>query len=120
MTLDTHLNKFNASLTNITKSVATIQKSIKDDLELTKKILQASETCQQNLTQFTELVTMLKSSNIQGLSSSVDSIKSSLILLEKHMADWAKSSNSMAWKLGPRMTALETSQASLEAKVTTL
>ena len=36
------------------------------------------------------------------------------------MAAWAKSSNSLAWNLGPRMSAIESSQASLDAKVSTI
>ena len=36
------------------------------------------------------------------------------------MAAWAKSSNSLAWNLGPRMSAIESSQASLDDKVSTI
>jgi archaellum component FlaC len=45
-TLDSHLNKFNATLGQITKSVATIQESVNDDLELNRKLLQAAQTYQ--------------------------------------------------------------------------
>ena len=48
------------------------------------------------------------------------SISSSLSLMEKNLGAWAKSSNSLAWNLGPRMSAIESTQASLDAKVSTL
>ena len=119
-TLDSHLSKFNDTLGQITKSVASIQESVKDDPELNKKILQAAQTYQQNSAQFTELVNILQSANLQGLQSSVASISSSLSLMEKNLGAWAKSSNSLAWNLGPRMSAIESTQASLDAKVSTL
>ena len=40
--------------------------------------------------------------------------------MEKNLAALAKSSNSLAWNLGPRMSAIESSQASLDAKVSTI
>ncbi|GKC58715.1 hypothetical protein Tco_1086313, partial [Tanacetum coccineum] len=39
---------------------------------------------------------------------------------DKHLADWVKSSTSLAWNLGPRLTAIENSQAAIRTKVSSL
>ncbi|GJZ59407.1 hypothetical protein Tco_0615223 [Tanacetum coccineum] len=39
---------------------------------------------------------------------------------DKHLVEWAKSSTSIAWNLGPRMTAIEKSQAAIRTEVSLL
>ncbi|GKE33859.1 hypothetical protein Tco_1453181, partial [Tanacetum coccineum] len=41
--------------------------------------------------------------------SSVESLQANALSQEKHLAEWAKSSTSMAWNLGLRLTAIENS-----------
>ncbi|GJY81265.1 hypothetical protein Tco_0494016 [Tanacetum coccineum] len=44
-----------------------------------------------------------------GLKSLVESLQVNALIQEKHLAEWAKSSTSMAWNLGLRLTAIENS-----------
>ena len=112
----TRLNDFTTLLQKMEKSIATIQDAVKDDPELTKKLLQASETYLLNSGHLTELLSLLRASKINEINSSITSIRDSVSTLPTSSAEMAKSSTSLAWTLGSRMSALESSQASLEAK----
>ena len=94
-----------------------VQESVKDDPETTKKILQAAEIYQVNSGNLTELLNLLRSSNITSLSSSVESCQTSITALQKDVTDQAASATNVAWTLGSRLTALEGTQATIEAKV---
>lgn len=115
-----HLNQFLESLNKLNTGVQSIQESVKDDPELTRKFLQASETYQLNSVHLTELLNLMNSSNLQALSTSVESVKTSLVALDQSVAAQSQKSASMAWSFGSRMTAMENAQASLEAKVSTI
>ncbi|GJY54790.1 hypothetical protein Tco_0446454 [Tanacetum coccineum] len=52
--------------------------------------------------------------------SLVESLQATALSQDKHLAEWAKSSTSMAWSLGPRMTAIENSQAKIINEVSSL
>ncbi|GJW63460.1 hypothetical protein Tco_0115344 [Tanacetum coccineum] len=52
--------------------------------------------------------------------SSVEFIQATALKQEEHLALWAKSSTFMAWNLGPRMTAIESSQAEIKNEVSSL
>lgn len=115
-----HLNKFLESLNKLNTGVQSIQESVKDDPELTKKLLQASETYQLNSVHLTELLNLMKTFNLQGLSNSVEAFKTSLAALDLLVADQSQNSASLAWSFGSRLTAMENAHASLEAKVSTI
>ena len=103
------LNQFLESLNKLNTGVQSVQESVKDDPELTRKLLQASETYQVNSVTLTELLGLLKGSNVQGLSSTVESLKSSFTTLEESVAAQSQKSTSLAWTMGSRMTALKLS-----------
>ena len=111
------INLFLESLKELTSGVKSVQESVKDDPELNKKLLQASETYQVNTVALTELLGLIKGSNVQNLSSTVESLKSSFTKLEESMTAQSQKSTSLAWTVGSRMTALESSQAALDSKV---
>lgn len=75
------LNQFLESLNKLNTGVQSVQESVKDDPELTRKLLQAFETYQVNSATLTELLGLLKGSNVQNLSSTVESLKSSFTKL---------------------------------------
>ena len=113
----TRLNQFLITLNQLNVGVQSVQESVKDDPELTKKLLQASETYQVNSVALTELLDLLKGSNVQGLTTTVESLKSSFIKMETSVAAQSQWSTSLAWTIGSKMTALENSQAALDSKV---
>lgn len=111
------INLFLESLKELTTGVKSVQESVKDDPELNRKLLQASETHQVNTVALTELLGLIKGSNVQNLSSTVESLKSSFTKLEESVTTQSQKSTSLAWTMGTRMTALESSQAALDSKV---
>lgn len=84
--LVSYLKQFIESLNKLNAEVKSVQESIKDDPELTRKFLQASETYQHNSVNLTELLNLIKSSNLQSLSTTIESVKSSLTALEQSVA----------------------------------
>jgi hypothetical protein len=112
-----HINQFLESLKELATGVKSVQESVKDDPELNKKLLQASKNYQVNAVAITELLGLIKGSNVQNLSSTVESLKSSFTQLEASVTAQSLKSTSLAWTMGSRMTALESSQATLDSKV---
>ncbi|GKC76959.1 hypothetical protein Tco_1127733 [Tanacetum coccineum] len=52
--------------------------------------------------------------------SLVESLQADALRQDEHLASWAKSSNSLAWNLGPRMTAVESSQDVIRSDISSL
>ena len=102
------------------QGLKSVQDSVKDDPELTRKLLQASETYQLNSVNLSELLNLMKASNLQALSTTVESVQSSPTALQQSVAAQSQASTSMAWNFGSRMSPIEGAQASLEAKVSTI
>nr|GEW20325.1 protein kinase superfamily protein [Tanacetum cinerariifolium] len=50
----------------------------------------------------------------------MESLQATALTQEEHLASWTKSSTSMAWNLGPRMTAVESSQDKIEFEISSL
>nr|GEU85338.1 hypothetical protein [Tanacetum cinerariifolium] len=80
------------ALNGVTKTLKVIQEVVKEDPILNKK----------------------------GLKSLVESLQATALNQEKHSANWAKSLTFMAWNLGPRITAVEISQAKIRTDVSSL
>ncbi|GJW71784.1 hypothetical protein Tco_0128701 [Tanacetum coccineum] len=78
------------ALTEVTETLKVMRDAIKDDPTLNKKVIEATEAYTKNLTALTELLTL------------------------------AKLSTFMAWKLSPRMTVVESSQAEIRYKLSSL
>ncbi|GJR83073.1 hypothetical protein Tco_0153858 [Tanacetum coccineum] len=66
------------------------------------------------------MLTLIKNFDFLGLKSSTESLQATALSQDKHLADWAKSSTSLAWNLGPRMTAIDNSQAAIRTEVSSL
>nr|GEX18942.1 hypothetical protein [Tanacetum cinerariifolium] len=82
----------------------------KDDPALTKKVIEDTKAYTKNSSTLTELLSLVKNFDFQGLKSSVESLQAAALRQDEHLASWAKSSNSLAWNLGPRMTTLTEEQ----------
>ncbi|GJZ64436.1 hypothetical protein Tco_0620857 [Tanacetum coccineum] len=54
------------------------------------------------------------------LNKKVLRLQTTALTQKEHLASWAKSLTSMAWNLGPRMTAAESSQAEIKSKISSL
>ncbi|GJV47429.1 hypothetical protein Tco_1437641 [Tanacetum coccineum] len=108
------------ALNEVTKALKAIQDVVKEDHVLNKKVLEATKAYTQNSTHVTKLLTLIKNFDFQGLKSSVESLQAIALTQEEHLASWEKSSTSMAWNLGPRMTVVESSQGEIRSKISSL
>ncbi|GJR33239.1 hypothetical protein Tco_1109471 [Tanacetum coccineum] len=79
----------------ITKLLKDIKNVVKDDPVLNKKVIEATMVYTKNSSSLTELLNL-------------------------HLASWAKSSNSLAWNLGLKMTAVKSSQAEIKSDISSL
>nr|GEV18203.1 hypothetical protein [Tanacetum cinerariifolium] len=68
----------------------------------------------------TKLLSLIKNFDFQGLESSVESLQAAALRQDEYFASWAKSSNSMSWNLGPKMTVVESSQAVIRSDISSL
>nr|GEU78124.1 hypothetical protein [Tanacetum cinerariifolium] len=91
-----------------------------DDPALNMKFIEATKAYTKNSTSLHYLLTLIKNFYFQGLKYSVDSLQATMISQDKHLAAWAKSSTSMAWNLGPRLTAIGSSQAEIRLEISSL
>ncbi|GJV95199.1 hypothetical protein Tco_1546776 [Tanacetum coccineum] len=97
-----------------------IQDAVKEDHALNKKVIEATKAYTKNSTNLTKLLSLIKSFDFQGLKSLVESLQASALRQDEHLAEWAKSSTSMAWNLGPRLTSIESTQVTLRSKISSL
>ncbi|GJX10150.1 hypothetical protein Tco_0200009 [Tanacetum coccineum] len=58
-----------------------------------------------NLVNLTKLLSLVKGFDFLELKPAVESLQAATLRRDEHLATWAKSSTSMAWSLGLRMTA---------------
>ncbi|GKA02591.1 hypothetical protein Tco_0675372 [Tanacetum coccineum] len=118
----TSTNKTNLlkALTEVTETLKVIKDAVKDDPTLNKKVIEATEDYTKNSTTLTELLTLVKNFNFQGLKSLVEFLHATALKQEEHLSSWVKSSISMAWNLGPRMTAVESSKAEIRFELSSL
>ncbi|GJX13759.1 hypothetical protein Tco_0205517 [Tanacetum coccineum] len=99
-----------------------------DHKEQTNKLVQATmNSVDKNHTERGDLTETLK--NVQeavkddptlNKKSLVKSLHATALSQEKYLAEWAKSLTSMAWNLGPRMIAIEWSQAAIRTEISSL
>ncbi|GKE74105.1 hypothetical protein Tco_1536146 [Tanacetum coccineum] len=76
-------------------SYVDLKNAVKEDPALNKKVLEATK-------------------------SSVESLQAIALRQDDHLATWAKSSTSMAWNLGPRLTSIESTQFALKCEISSL
>ncbi|GJR03614.1 hypothetical protein Tco_0526598 [Tanacetum coccineum] len=96
------------------------KEAVKEDPALNKKVLEATEDYTVNSNNITELLSLAKTFDFVGLESLVKTVKAALDAQNDHLETWAKSSTSMAWNLGPRLTAIESSQAKIRSEISSL
>nr|GEU30165.1 hypothetical protein [Tanacetum cinerariifolium] len=94
--------------------------AVQDDPTLNKKVIKATKAYTKNLTALTKLLTLVRNFDLQGLKSLVEFLHATALRQEEHLALWAKSSTSMAWNLGPRMTAIESYFAKIKSEISSL
>nr|GEY93086.1 hypothetical protein [Tanacetum cinerariifolium] len=73
-----------------TEALKAVQDVVKEDLVLNKKVLEAIEAHTMNSTHLTELLTLIKNLNFQGLKYLVESLQATTLTQEEHLASWAK------------------------------
>ncbi|GKE29658.1 hypothetical protein Tco_1445042 [Tanacetum coccineum] len=108
------------ALNGVTETLKVVHEAVKDDPALNRKVIKATEAYTKNSTSLSELLTLIKNFDFQGLKSSVESLQATAISQDQHLSAWAKSSTSMAWNLGTRLTAIEISQAKIRAETSSL
>nr|GEU56783.1 hypothetical protein [Tanacetum cinerariifolium] len=86
--------------------------SVKEDPALNKKVLEAIEAYIENSSNITF--------DLSRLKSLVETIKAALDAQNDHLETWAKSSTSMDWNLGHRLTVIESSQTEIRSKISSL
>ncbi|GJR80542.1 hypothetical protein Tco_0151327 [Tanacetum coccineum] len=79
-----------------------------------------TEAYTKNLTNLTELLTLVKNFDFPGLKTTIDSLKADVTTQNDHLAKWAESSASMAWSVGPRMTRIENTQGNIKSDLASL
>ncbi|GJY42322.1 hypothetical protein Tco_0429592 [Tanacetum coccineum] len=84
---------------------------------LHKKVIEAIEAYTKNSN---DLLTLIKNFDFQGLKSSVASLQATATSQDKHLAELVKSSTSIAWNIGSKMTAIELSQAIIKTEFSSL
>ncbi|GJW00692.1 hypothetical protein Tco_1555943 [Tanacetum coccineum] len=63
---------------------------------------------------------VVKNFDFQGLKSSTESLQADALRQDEYLASWSKSSNSLAWNLGPRIIVVESSQAVIRYDISSL
>ncbi|GKE66258.1 hypothetical protein Tco_1520419 [Tanacetum coccineum] len=91
-----HTSLTNTSMRAILTNLKEVQDVVKEDPALNKKVIEATEAYTKNSTNLTELLSLIKNFDFQGLKSSVESLQASALRQDEHLTAWAKSSNLMA------------------------
>ncbi|GKA97630.1 hypothetical protein Tco_0825524 [Tanacetum coccineum] len=78
------------ALNGVIETLKAIQDVIKEDHALNKKVIEATKAYTKNSTYLTELLTLIKNFDFQGLKSSVESLQATTFSQDKHIAEWAK------------------------------
>ncbi|GKE82767.1 hypothetical protein Tco_1552767, partial [Tanacetum coccineum] len=79
------------ALNRVTNTLKVIHNAVKEDPVLNKKVIEATKAYIKNSTHLTELLTLIKNFDFQGLKSSVESLQPHTLQQEEHLASWAKS-----------------------------
>ncbi|GKG56584.1 hypothetical protein Tco_0579908, partial [Tanacetum coccineum] len=77
------------ALNGVTETLRVVQKAVKDDPTVNKKVIEATEAYIKNSTNLIELLTLVKSFDFHGLMFIVESLKAPALSQEKHLAEWA-------------------------------
>ncbi|GJW24002.1 retrovirus-related pol polyprotein from transposon TNT 1-94 [Tanacetum coccineum] len=94
------------ALNGVTKILKAVQEVVKEDPALNKNVLKATEAYTANSNNITELLSLAKTFDFFDLKSLFETVKADLDAHNDHLETWAKSSTSMAWNVGPKLTKL--------------
>ncbi|GJW62802.1 hypothetical protein Tco_0112137 [Tanacetum coccineum] len=108
------------ALNMVNEILKTIQEAVKEDPALHKKVLEATEAYTTNSNNITELLSLAKTFDFFGLKSLVENVKAALDAHNDNLATWTKSSTSMAWNVGPRLTKIKHTLALMQADLSSL
>ncbi|GJU42572.1 hypothetical protein Tco_1195529 [Tanacetum coccineum] len=81
-------------LNGVTETLKAIQDAVKDDHVLNKKVIEATEAYTKNSSALTELLSLVKNFDFQGLKSSVESLQAAALRQNEYLASWAKQDTS--------------------------
>nr|GFA09628.1 hypothetical protein [Tanacetum cinerariifolium] len=104
----------------ILENLKEVQDAVKGDPALNKKVLEATEDYTKNITNLTELLTLVKTFDFSSFNSIVESLKAIVDAQNDHLAKWAKSSINLAWSVGPRLTNIEHTRALMQTEISSL
>ncbi|GJT36673.1 hypothetical protein Tco_0927092 [Tanacetum coccineum] len=113
---DFHETTINKILTNLKE----VHDVVKDDPELNKKVLVATEAYTKNSSNLTKLLTLVKELDLPSINSTIKSIQAAVTAQNDHLAKWVESSASLACNVGPRLTKIENTQAVIQSDMATL
>nr|GEZ60737.1 hypothetical protein [Tanacetum cinerariifolium] len=92
----------------------------KKDLALNKKVLEAVEAYTKNSSNLTDLLTLVKDLDFPSIKSTIESLQADIISQNDHRAKRAESFALMAWSVGPKMTRIENTYATIQSNMAIL
>ncbi|GKC28385.1 hypothetical protein Tco_1035679 [Tanacetum coccineum] len=104
----------------VTERVLEVYNAVKEDPALNKKVLDGVEAYTKNLSNLTELLNLVKDFTFPGFKTMVESLQAAITTQNAHLTQWAKSTDSMAWSVGLRMTRIENTQATIQFDLASL
>ncbi|GJX43823.1 hypothetical protein Tco_0260499, partial [Tanacetum coccineum] len=104
----------------ITELLKNINTAVKDDPATNQKINEATETFAKISSNITEVLSLVKGFDFSALLSAVKSLRYHAFKKEEASTAWMKSSTSMAWNLGSKMSKVKLSQTALKQEISSL
>ncbi|GJR27598.1 hypothetical protein Tco_1103830 [Tanacetum coccineum] len=111
------MNQILTTLALNSRNTTTFCHSLKDNCTERANFLKALNGVTETLKVVHEAV---KDDPALNKKSSVESLQATAISQDQHLSAWVRSSTSMAWNLGPRLTAIEISQAKIRTEISSL
>ncbi|GJU42083.1 hypothetical protein Tco_1195040 [Tanacetum coccineum] len=118
--LNLFMTDHNTSMKMILANLKEVQDDVKEDPALNKKVLKAAEAYTRNSSNLIELLSLVKIFDFPCLKSVVENLQAATLRKDVYLAAWARSSTSMAWNLGPKLTNIELTQATLQSDISSL
>ncbi|GKA63764.1 hypothetical protein Tco_0763370, partial [Tanacetum coccineum] len=118
--LNMFMTDHNTSMKMILANLKEVQDDVKEDPALNKKVLKAAEAYTRNSSNLIELLFLVKIFDFPCLKFVVENIQADTLRKDVHLAARARSSTSMAWNLGPKLTNIKLTQATLQSDISSL
>nr|GEU90201.1 hypothetical protein [Tanacetum cinerariifolium] len=104
----------------ILNNLKKVHNAVKDDPALNKKVLEAAEAYTKNSTNLTELLTMVKNFDCSNLKTNVESLLAVVTAQNDHLTKWVESTALMAWSVGPQMTRIKNTRATIQSNMASI